>query len=282
MKLIHFTDTHLVRAGERLYGLDPQARLDACIADINREHPDADLAVITGDLTHFGDAAAYEALRRSLGNLTVPVRLLMGNHDSRDRLRAAFPNLPLDRNGHAQSVLDTDAGRLLFLDTTQEGTHAGWYDDDRMGWLEEQLAEAAGRPAYLFMHHPPFRLGIPAMDRIGIVQAEAFNRRITPHLSGIRHLFFGHVHRPISGSWRGVPFSTLRGTNHQVWLDFKTVEDIAGSHEPPAYAVVLIDAETVVVHQHDYLDDSRKFMLSDIDAAFWSTAADRQTQTATD
>ncbi len=35
MKLIQITDTHLVPPGERLYGLDPRARLEACIADVN-------------------------------------------------------------------------------------------------------------------------------------------------------------------------------------------------------------------------------------------------------
>jgi len=35
MKLIHITDTHLVGPGLRLYGLDPSARLNAAIADIN-------------------------------------------------------------------------------------------------------------------------------------------------------------------------------------------------------------------------------------------------------
>ena len=36
---------------------------------------------------------------------------------------------------------------------------------------------------------------------------------------------------------------------------------IPGSHEPPAYAIVLADADTVVVHTHDYLDASPKFSM---------------------
>lgn len=57
--------------------------------------------------------------------------------------------------------------------------------------------------------------------------------------------------------------STLRATNHQVWLDFSAEADIPGSHEPPAYAVVLIDDNRVVVHNHDFLDASRKFSLGE-------------------
>jgi hypothetical protein len=34
------------------------------------------------------------------------------------------------------------------------------------------------------------------------------------------------------------------------------------THEPPAYAVVLIGETDVVVHTHDYLDDSPRFPFS--------------------
>lgn len=268
MKLIHFTDTHLVRPGELLYGLDPLARLEACVADINRHHADAALAVITGDLTHFGDPEAFAALRQALARLAIPVRLLPGNHDTVATLSQVFPEVALDAGGRAQSTLQTEAGLLAFLDTTRPGTHAGWYDDDRLDWLEAQLRGCDG-PVFLFMHHPPFPVGIPSMDKIGLVQADAFAARLAPYLPRIRHLFFGHVHRPICGSWRGVPFSTLRGTNHQVWLDFVAADEVPGSHEPPAYAIVLIDDAQVVVHVHDFLDDSRKFSLADVEYRFW-------------
>jgi len=72
-------------------------------------------------------------------------------------------------------------------------------------------------------------------------------------------MFFGHVHRPISGSWLGIPFSTLRGTNHQVCFDLSPTAARDACHEPPAYAVVLIGADTVVVHTHDYLDARLRF-----------------------
>ncbi|MGI9301496.1 MAG: hypothetical protein ACR2RB_02145 [Gammaproteobacteria bacterium] len=33
MKFIHFTDTHLVSPGEKIYGLDPLARLHQVVMD---------------------------------------------------------------------------------------------------------------------------------------------------------------------------------------------------------------------------------------------------------
>ncbi|MFN4090783.1 MAG: phosphodiesterase [Alphaproteobacteria bacterium] len=269
MKLIHLTDTHLAAPGEQLYGIDPRARLDACIADINANHGDADLAVLTGDITHFGDRASYENAREALSRLSVPLHVLPGNHDHLRTFRAVFPEVPTDPRGNLQSVMDCDAGRLIFADTTAAGTHAGWYDEERLDWLEAQFRESGDRPVFLFMHHPPFRLGLPAMDRVALTQAFEFLERMRPWLPRVRHLFFGHVHRPVSGSWLGVPFSTLRGTSHQVALDFAAEGGTAGSQEPPAYAVVLIDEASVVVHTHDFLDDSPRFGLSDVGYGFW-------------
>ena len=261
MKLIHLTDPHFVSPGKRLYGLDPRARLDAAVKSINALHGDAAAVVITGDLAHWGEVAAYANLRDCLDRLTVPCIPLVGNHDDREAFQSLFPDAPRDEAGFVQGVQETPLGRLLFLDTNQPGTHMGWYCAQRLEWLAARLAE--GGPVYVFMHHPPFNVGIGAMDRIGLAQRDAFFSVVGPHIGSIRHLFFGHVHRPISGSWLGVPFSTLRATNHQVALDFTAEIVIPGSHEPPAYGVILVDDTTVVVHQHDYLDDSRRFSLGE-------------------
>lgn len=263
MKLIHLTDPHLVRPGLKLYGLDPLGRLRQAVASINDLHADADLVAITGDLAHRGEAAAYTALAECLAGLTPPCVSILGNHDNRGAFHNAFPQGLRDVNGFVQGVRETAAGRLLFLDTNQPGTHMGWYCEQRMAWLAERLAESKDTPVFMFMHHPPFEVGLQPMDRISLQQKAAFTALVRPHLADIRHLFYGHVHRPISGSWLGVPFSTLRATSHQVWLDFTAHNDIPGSHEPPAYAVVLIAPDTVVVHTHDFLDASRKFSLGE-------------------
>lgn len=257
MKIIHITDVHLVRPGERLFDQDPTARLSACLENVKTHHADAALCVLTGDLAHHGERAAYVALREQLETLPMPVRLLVGNHDDRSMFRHVFADGPTDENGFVQSVLDTPAGRLVFLDTNQPGTHAGWYCEARQEWLRARLAEVAGEPVYVFMHHPPFAVNYRPSDELMLMNDAAFASLVKGH--AIRHLFFGHVHRPIAGSWRGIPFTTLRGLNHQVWLDFGLARGIPTSLEPPAYAIAFLREDAVVVHMHDFLDDSPKF-----------------------
>ena len=255
MKIIHVTDTHLVARGEMLHGLDPEQRLAACIDDIAAHHADAHLCVITGDLAHRGEVGAYLVLQERLARLSMPVWLMVGNHDLRANFRAVFPDAPCDSDGFVQRVVNTPAGLFILLDTLEEGQNWGSFCARRRAWLEAALHSAQRAPVFLFMHHPPFDCGIPCLDRIGLRDSPAFAETVRPH-HNIRHLFFGHYHRPVTGSWRGIPFSTMRGTNHQVPFDFLTVDYVPKSHEPPAYAVVFIDAGQVTVHFHDYLDRS--------------------------
>lgn len=109
MKFIHLTDTHVIGSG-LLYGQDPAERLRAAVASINSEHGDADFVVLTGDITHWGDAKAYAAFQTEIDKLTMPIHLMVGNHDDTPALVDAFPNVPRDPDGFVQASLTTPQG----------------------------------------------------------------------------------------------------------------------------------------------------------------------------
>ncbi len=253
MKLLQVSDLHFVPPGLKLFGIDPFARLASCIADMNRHHGDAAACILTGDLADRGAPEAYELLGRCLAGLRVPHHLLIGNHDDRAAFRAAFPGTPVDDDGFVQSVVDLGSRVLLLLDTHEPGTPVGGYCAARCRWLRDRLAEAEGRPVYLFMHHPPFEIGIPSLDNIRLKEAEGFAEALRG-ADNVRHLFFGHVHRPVSGAWHGIPFSGLRATVHQVSLDLVSPSAVPYNLEPPAYALILLEDDRTLVHFHDYLD----------------------------
>ena len=260
MKLIQVTDPHLNRPGDMLFGIDPGERLALCFADINARHANADLCVITGDLT-CGQEGAYARLRELLGELTTPWQLLLGNHDDRDAFLRYFPDAKTDANGFVQHAQEIGGFTLLFLDTLEPGSHAGGYCERRQEWLARELEASGDRPVYIFMHHPPLCVGIPALDAICLVQRDSFKEVLAPHKRRIRHIFFGHLHRPVHGSWGGIPFSGLRGTAHQCWLDFEERVQPLGSFEPPAYAVILANETSTIIHLHEFLDQGAPFPL---------------------
>jgi Icc protein len=253
MKFIQVTDMHVLPPGKLLLGLDPGARLDACIADINANHADAEFCIFTGDLAEDEHLQAYRSLRERLSRLSLPYHLMLGNHDDRDAFKQIFPDVSCDENGFIQSVIDTAPGRFILLDSHEPGVGWGSFCEKRAAWLQARLREAGGRAAYVFIHHPPFDIGIPSLDAIRLREPRLL-REALGRSRNVKHLFFGHVHRPVAGSWCGIPYSMIRGTNHQVAFDQRTVKPVPKSFEPPAYAVVLLGAESVVVHMHDFLD----------------------------
>ena len=256
MKIIQITDTHLIPRGKVLHGLNPCELLEACIASIKEFHADAEMCIITGDLTDQGHPKAYHDFRKILQQLPMPYHPLIGNHDHREIFAEIFPEVPLDEHGFVQQMLKTEQGRFLLLDTVKHKKDEGTYCEKRGAWLRTQLEESGRTNVYLFMHHPPFKIGIPALDRIKLQDGAERIQQIVSDFSNIKHLFFGHVHRPISGSWYGIPFTALWGTNHQILLDLATEDYLTYSHEPPAYSVIQLEPQQTTVHYQHYLDNS--------------------------
>jgi 3',5'-cyclic AMP phosphodiesterase CpdA len=250
MKFIHLTDLHLVPPGQALWGLNPLARLDEALTDIARHHADAAFCAISGDLAERGEREAYAALRERLRRFPLPTHLMLGNHDARDTFLSVFGGA--DASGFVQHRRIVDGAHLLFLDTLKGGpSSAGLYDAPRRAWLRQQLDEAKGAPVYLFMHHPPFAIHHPLMDLIALEDGEGFGALLTGH--DVRHIFFGHAHRTISGQWRGLSFSALPSLNHQLPLVGGSVPTVY-SDEPPMYAVVHLDQDQVTVNADAFLN----------------------------
>ncbi len=254
MKIIHITDTHLVPRGQSIYGLDPASRLEVVVDDVIARHADADLVVVTGDLTDRGEDEAYEALHAILSRLPMPVRLLVGNHDSREAFLARFPDHPTDDDGFVQSVLDAPdgLGRLIFVDTNETGWSGGRVCATRLDWLKDKLDEAQDGPVFVFMHHPPFDMGVRHFEKIGLQNPDAFTALLEAH-GRVRHIFLGHVHVPVNGVLpNGIPFTAGRGCNHQIALDFEAADCSWAAHEPN-YNVVLIEKRGLFVHAIDLI-----------------------------
>lgn len=262
MKLIHISDIHI--HAEPILGFDPVANFAACLAHVAQFQGDADRVVITGDLTHMGDAHSYERLKQMLdgsplqGNLRP--RLLIGNHDDRAVFASVFSAAPRDDNGFVQWVEDSPAGVLVYLDSTQKGVHAGHYDAPRQAWLRGVLdaARAAGKPAWVFLHHNPVAVQVANADVIGLVQEAEFHAILRDYRDTVRHVFFGHCHFTLSGQVCGVPFSAPRSTNHVCWPDFSGIVERMGYGDfSPTYNVCYLDPDSTVIHSIDFLDEHK-------------------------
>jgi 3',5'-cyclic AMP phosphodiesterase CpdA len=249
MKIIHISDIHLTIPSEEIGGLDPHSRFARALADVAENHADADRIVITGDLTHWGEVAAYEALKSALAEVSIPVRLLIGNHDDRHTFRKVFTDQAVDTNGFVNHSETLDGTRLIYLDSVGHKTHAGHFCTARRDWLEAELA-AAGR-ARIFLHHKPMPVGLPAEDKIALVPEDRapFKALLEAHGDSIDYIHFGHVHTPIHGRFTGIPFASVPSTVNQSLPDLNETELLKGAPMDPAYFVLLIDGDDTTIHQ---------------------------------
>ncbi|NTE65092.1 phosphodiesterase [Agrobacterium tumefaciens] len=253
MKIVQLTDPHLVPKGEQLKGIDPEARLRACLSDIAKYHSDAVALVVSGDIADLADRPSYELFRDVISGFALPrLHMTVGNHDRRSTFGEVFPK-HLAADGYAHSRFDLDDHIGLLLDTWTSGTHAGALDGTRLDWLRSQLADG-DRPILMFMHHAPVRVGLKRLDHIALQHEDELWEAIAPFKSRIRHMFFGHMHRNVAGSWRGIPFTVAAGLTHQVMLDFET-ELVRHVEVEPAYTVILVNERDVVVHPHSIRDN---------------------------
>ncbi|MDF2232512.1 metallophosphoesterase [Albimonas sp. CAU 1670] len=212
MRIAQITDSHIVAPGTLWKDrVDMAAGLAAAVARLNEIAPD--LVVHTGDVVDGGGEAQYGLAAEILSELKAPLRLLPGNHDLRDRMRAAFGRQVALSDGPFLNFAEEAEGlTILGLDTIEEGQTAGRLCAERAAWLRERLAR--GRPALVFAHHPPCPLGLPFMDRFTFrgseLAAEAIQGR------GVLRIATGHVHAAVERHWAGTLVAACPATGVQI------------------------------------------------------------------
>ncbi|MGH6859891.1 MAG: phosphodiesterase, partial [Phyllobacterium sp.] len=240
MIIAQISDFHARPAGIRAYaGLDTTAFMQAAVDALCALDPRPDCVLVTGDLTDCGLKEEYEAVATALSHLPMPDFVIPGNHDRRDvmreSLRHSHPYL-MQHPTYLHYVIDDFPVRLIGLDTIMAGEHGGEICAEREDWLAARLGEGQPRPTLVFMHHPPFRTGVPAMDLMMCRSSPSFARMIEDHPE-IERIATGHYHRSIVVRWAGTIGFVAPGTAHQVALDLRENEPTRLVHEPPAFAL---------------------------------------------
>lgn len=252
LKLVIFSDLHLVPEGEVSNTLDTHARLTAGIAHANAHHADADLVILAGDLADLAEPAAYARLKALTGTFAVTPQLMLGNHDARPTFLDCMGHHEADANGFVQKCFDIKGHRILLLDSTEPGLVGGRLCQTRLDWLAARLDEALDRPVILVLHHHvvPLRTDV---DRIILQEGEALIATLRRHPQ-VRQVIAGHVHLTSVANYEGISFTTLAGAHYSV------EPVLSGSARPerfrdgPAqYALVLSDERATVVHFEDWL-----------------------------
>lgn len=233
------------------------AFLERAVQHLCRMEPRPDAVLCTGDLVHDGRPEEYARLAALLKPLPMPCFVIPGNHDDREQLRATFGHRGyLPAQGFIQYAVDLGPLRLIGLDTHVPGRPGGLLCGERLAWLDARLAEAPKQPTLVFMHHPPFRTGVHAMDAMGLEGAGALAEVMGRHPQ-VERVLCGHLHRPIVKRFAGTVASTCPSTMLQVMLDLGVPGRLAMVPEPPACQLHLWSEAAGLVTHTSYIDDFR-------------------------
>jgi len=255
MKIIHLSDTHI--DPETIENISSQNRFKLALDHIKNYHKDADLFIITGDLTHFGNDESYQIFLNILAETKLPKhlypKLIIGNHDKRENFIKNFPHVKTDQNGFVQYSENFDNKTFIFLDTNLSGTDMGHLCEKRQHWLTQTLEKEQSNKIYLFMHHNPLALGDIKSDGIGLVQRDELKKILLKFQKSIQHIFFGHQHITSSGKYLGITFSSPRSTWSPLIPNFLDRYRLGTANTDPNYNIVLIKEESLIVHSEDFL-----------------------------
>lgn len=192
LSLLQITDCHVHNERHRLLsGVNTYDSLTQVIDGVltTPTSAAADLALITGDLTHEGDERAYRLLLQQLQRLPMPFFWLPGNHDHLAPMVSTASNERLN----SKQIL-TKHWQILLLDSHVENEVAGLVAQSELTWLATALLEHPDKYAAIFVHHPLVPVGCDWLDPQRIANAEQLLTLFdnTPQL---RFVCSGHVHQ---------------------------------------------------------------------------------------
>jgi 3',5'-cyclic-AMP phosphodiesterase len=238
MRIVQLTDLHLTaRATGRSWGADVWTNLRRALEHLRSSVGRIDLLVLTGDLANQRQPATYAQLREAVSEWSDHLRVLPGNHDNREMVRAAFGDRLLPGRPTLNFADQLGDFRVIGLDTLRPWRVHGRLGRAQLAWLARELRRSEV-PTLLFMHHPPVRIGTWWLDKDLVRDHEAL--RDVVQGSSVRAIFTGHVHQEATGRFAGADVWTTPSTAYQ----FRPRSLLPGSDKtPPAFRVIELEGE---------------------------------------
>lgn len=192
VSIVQLTDAHLCEAeGGTLLGMDTDHSLQCVIDLVEKEVPQCDLVLGTGDLSDCGSENAYTRIEAQFGRLGCESFWLPGNHDSRPRMEAAAQS-SVRIGSHIQAGM----WQIIMLDSQVPGEVGGQLGEEELARLEASLqaAQALGCHVLICLHHQPVNIGCDWLDEQKVADADAFFTIIDQYPC-VRGVLWGHVHQ---------------------------------------------------------------------------------------
>jgi 3',5'-cyclic-AMP phosphodiesterase len=203
------SDLHLF-SDERqdLLGWNTWGSLEVVLQQVMTLNPSPDLILLTGDLSQDETEGAYQKVVQRFIPLGIPTYWLPGNHDHVPTMERVLNQPPI----YTDKIIERGGWKFLLLNTNVPGQVYGALTAESLNWLEKQLKSTPKtQPTSIAMHHHPFRVNSPWLDKSGLQNSTALFDILDRH-SQVQMVLFGHVHQEFECVRRDVTYLSTPST----------------------------------------------------------------------
>lgn len=259
--LLHLSDLHATASGTLFETIPVAQYVQDLTAQLPRTAPGLDAVVVTGDLVHRQDAAAYHGVFSALSALRevfdISLHLVPGNHDVSDH--PAFSHPACHQHAGIQHAGTQHAGTqhagTQHAGAQHTGTGLPWsrqlgplrligldsstaeLGEQQLHRLREILREPAPWGSVLCLHHSPVDSPLKNLAGRGLVDSAALADVVRG--SDIRLILTGHYHHVQSGSFAGAGLWTTPALAYQQPTD--DPQQLSGEVvDRPMYSIITL------------------------------------------
>lgn len=194
IRIIQLTDIHLLEdSNASLKGVNTQRRFEILENALKEAHwHNANVILLTGDLSQDGSLAAYQRLSEGLAEFPGAIYWLPGNHDNPIYLSEGL----VGKNIHSEKIISPNTHwQIVLLDSTYPGKIPGKMRESELDFLQDALSQNPERFTLIALHHQVVELGDPAVDNIRLLNADDV-WDIVHHYPKVIAMVCGHIHYP--------------------------------------------------------------------------------------
>ncbi|MBV1907545.1 MAG: metallophosphoesterase [Pseudomonadales bacterium] len=215
---------HLLSAEKpTMLGIDTRLSLQAVLNHARQIKPD--VVIATGDIAHNSIPEVYQHFSGMVAEVfDCELLCVPGNHDL---------DLAMFQAGLIERRLELGDWMLMGIDTHVDGEVCGYFGEQRLLALEQQLRNCHASNILVFGHHPPLSIKSGWLDSQQICNGERL-LALLENDARIAAYVFGHVHQEVDIA-SCVQILASPSTCFQFE---RQVENFALSSEKPGYRVI--------------------------------------------
>ncbi len=194
-KILQLTDLHLFKSAEgELLGVHTNARFMQVLDFIQKNAISFDCIFLTGDISQDETPESYTIVADALSRFSKKVYWIAGNHDDIPGMRVVFEKYPLfHRVDHC--FFETIGWNFIFVDTVLQGRASGYISIAALEKLADNLLSTPESALIaIVMHHHPFTVDTPLVDKYILENADDFFAVIAKSRRHVDLIMCGHVH----------------------------------------------------------------------------------------